>query len=961
MIDPELLKKAKEGDFDALFQVADSYYFGDDGEQDYKKAYLYYTKVFSIDPRNADLNNMLGLCFIHGHGIAQNQEKGVAFFKTAIAFGSIEAHVNLGKAYADGNGVEQDLAKAKNHYVIAANSGNTMAMIRLGDMYSEGIGVNQDYEKAFNYYKRAVDAGDTGGLYCLGYCYAEGKGVEKNVPTAIDCWKKASENGNEFAESQLGFCYKIGDGIEKNLREAAFWYKKSADHGYDYAVSDFACCIFGLEDATRTEIVEAVNYLTRASNAGAPKPTFILASVYNEGKFVNQNKELAYKLWAKGGNAGDGSCSRMAGNCCRDGEGTTRDIEKAMRWYSQGAKQGDRVATMLAGFEYYSGEKIVRDHKKALWFFLRAADLGDVKGNYYAALVYESGEDMEHNLPEAFKHYSIASDAGDVNAMVAKACYHMDGIGGAEKNETIGLELLESAYDNGSELAGDLMAEYFNKLTADELNKESYFKIVSKLAESGNPDAQYIMWKLYDEGIFVAKDVDKANTWLKKAADGGNDIAAGLYGLKMDIEGKRAECVSYWEKAKNNNVKIKTDLAVLYLNDKSGFKDIQQGIKLLNEAVEVGFPQAMAELGLCYAGGIGVPSNSNKAVNLLRAAANKNYVRAQFILGCMYRDGDHLPVSATDSIMWFTKASDAGDSDAHFMLGVMYFDGKLVPKDVDKAIFHFKKSLEDENILHRQDAQYLCGLAYVEKQRYSEAFGYFLEGAKSGDGDCQYQVGNLYTYGEGTEQDFAQAKLWLEKALQNGVNEAAVLLKQVEDERKMVNSDYVTEYRGETSLKADNLWEFMPIIRMTSSENVTLENIKKEFSYFADEYGISLAMGYGEIRKGGMFSSDSVQCLIIANSNHQNDYYKYCVSLAFQGKVPFVTINQFGRSPQMEKEGRAQFAKEDRKGKSLSYKLGSKFSEMILNAGKSADKFQEEQRFYAVMEDIISNVFGVQI
>ncbi len=236
-----------------------------------------------------------------------------------------------------------------------------------------------------------------------------------------------------------------------------------------------------------------------------------------------------------------------------------------------------------------------------------------------------------------------------------------------------------------------------------------------------------------------------------------------------------------------------------------------------------------------------------------------------------------------------------------------------------------------------------------------------MDGAKEGDADCQYNVEVLYGRGEGTKQDLAEAKFWLEKNLNNGVDEAADLLKEIEAEGKMVNSNYVTEYRGENVLKAANLWEFMPVIRMTGTDDVTFDVIKRKFSYFADEYDISIAIGYGEIRTGGMFSSDSVECLIVASSEHQYDYFKYCVTLKFQGRVPFVTVYQFGRSPQTEKEGRARFAKEDRQGKPLSYKIGSKFSEMILNAGKSSTKLEEEQRFYDVMMDIISNVFGVQL
>lgn len=779
MIESELLEKAEKGEFDAIYQVGNSYYFGNGVQQDYKRAYAYYVKAFSINPRDPDLNNSLGLCFINGEGIEQMPERGVAFFKAAVAFGSVVAHANLGLAYQKGQGVEQDFCKAAEHFTIAADAGNTRAMIKLAEIYDRGEGVDKDPEKAYNYYKKAADGGDPDGYFNLGRCYMGGDGVEQNPEKSVECMMKAAESGNMLSEHCLGEFYRLGWGVEQNLGQAAFWYKKSADHGYEPAISQFAICTFENENANRGEIVEAVNYLTRAANLGLPEPTFNLAFLYRDGKFVPQNQELAYKLWVKGGNAGSGPCSRMAGVCCRDGVGTQKNYEKSMQWFMQAAQQGESDCAMLAGMEFLQGTAIQKNYNKALSFFLKAAELGNMAGFYYAGYVYESPDFADRDLNLAYQYYSAAADGGYPDALAAKGSFHLDGAGGAEKNEELGMELLEKAFDGGSAIAGAIIANTISLYDAERLNSERCFNLCLRLAKSGNTDAQYTMWRYYNEGIFVNVDIDKANDWLKKAADGGNNTAAGIFGFVMKSEGNIGECVKYWEKSQENNLKSKTELGLLYINGEGGFSDVSRGLELIEEAADTGYPEAITILGQCYAEGRVVPRDSFKAVTLLEKAANGGFVRAQLVLGGLYFNGNIFPKDINKAEMWLSKAAAAGDADANLMLGELYYIGKTVPENPEKAIFHLKAAMADEEFEFRCDALYYCGMAYVKQKNYNDAFVCFLDGARAGDAQCQYQAGISYTFGEGVNQDISQAKFWLEKARENGVDEAAELLKKI--------------------------------------------------------------------------------------------------------------------------------------------------------------------------------------
>ena len=58
----------------------------------------------------------------------------------------------------------------------------------------------------------------------------------------------------------------------------------------------------------------------------------------------------------------------------------------------------------------------------------------------------------------------------------------------------------------------------------------------------------------------------------------------------------------------------------------------------------------------------------------------------------------------------------------------------------------------------------------------------------------------------------------------------------------------------------------------------------------------------------------------------------------------------------MAKADRAEFAKADRQGKSMSYKVGSMIGQGLMNIGKSKQKLEEEQMYYQCVFDIFDEI-----
>lgn len=57
---------------------------------------------------------------------------------------------------------------------------------------------------------------------------------------------------------------------------------------------------------------------------------------------------------------------------------------------------------------------------------------------------------------------------------------------------------------------------------------ERAFNLYMKLAEQGNPEAQYQLGNLYFSGDGVEFDLDEALAWYRSAADQGNEKAISI-------------------------------------------------------------------------------------------------------------------------------------------------------------------------------------------------------------------------------------------------------------------------------------------------------------------------------------------------------------------------------------------------------------------------------------------------
>ena len=197
-------------------------------------------------------------------------------------------------------------------------------------------------------------------------------------------------------------------------------------------------------------------------------------------------------------------------------------------------------------------------------------------------------------------------------------------------------------------------------------------------------------------------------------------------------------------------------------------------ILMYRRAAEMGDPQGMYKLGVCYDFGKGgLKKDDVKAVEWYKKAAEAGNARAMYNLAraYVYHQGG-LTKDESKFVEWCKKAAEAGDAAAMSELAACYEYGleTLLKEDKDKAVEWYKKAAEAGN------ATVMCNLgsAYADggeglKKDDVQAVVWWRKAAESGNATAMCKLGYAYGCGQGgLKKDDAKAVEWYQKAAEAG-------------------------------------------------------------------------------------------------------------------------------------------------------------------------------------------------
>jgi TPR repeat protein len=297
---------------------------------------------------------------------------------------------------------------------------------------------------------------------------------------------------------------------------------------------------------------------------------------------------------------------------------------------------------------------------------------------FKAAVVIEATD-----IYAAFPLYQDLANKGYTEAKVRLAALLSAGLGDKSTREEKfqkSINLLHEAANEGSIKAYyGLFVMYYD---SDEPNAELGMSWLTKAAEAGEPRGQNQLGYLYDKGILVNQDSEKAIYWYKEAIKNNSNNArynlANIYldGLN-DTQQKVTEAISlYLSAAEQGDDDAKVALGSIYYDDKYGLKEGVKSFNWLNDAAQNGNTYGQAGVANCYRYGIGTDIDYKKALYWYKhTASSTNNPISRYRLAEMHMLGLGTEINLSKAREIFLALSQEG-----------YADGTTGVEQVDELI-----------------------------------------------------------------------------------------------------------------------------------------------------------------------------------------------------------------------------------------------------------------------------------
>ncbi|MCL2188658.1 MAG: sel1 repeat family protein [Defluviitaleaceae bacterium] len=190
-----------------------------------------------------------------------------------------------------------------------------------------------------------------------------------------------------------------------------------------------------------------------------------------------------------------------------------------------------------------------------------------------------------------------------------------------------------------------------------------------------------------------------------------------------------------------------------------------------------------------------------------------------------------------NAVACIKESAELGYAEAQNTLGLIFFIGEWLPQDFDKAKEWLLKAEEQENI----EATHNLGTVYYTEQKLEKAVAQWQKAAQQGYADAQYCLGISYERGEGVKADNNRALEWLEKAAEQGHEEALfnyneLLVKTPNNKRKPIynDSDIITKVRkaleSPATLYAQDFTNYRGVINGVRYTEIAAQELIKNIS-----------------------------------------------------------------------------------------------------------------------------------
>ena len=296
-----------------------------------------------------------------------------------------------------------------------------------------------------------------------------------------------------------------------------------------------------------------------------------------------------------------------------EGDSVVQNFARAAKWFGVVAEAGNPDAANRLGRYLHAGLGVTRDIPRALALLERAAQSGAPQYLYDLALVLESEATDDAMLARAAGLYRQAAAAGHLDAAVSLGVLLQDGRGVAQDFRAAEA-LYRAAAEKGHARAQNNLGLLYVRgdgLDQDYAQAADLFKAA---AAQGLKEALGNLGALYENGFGVPQDDDLAAYYYREAGQGASaqaDDGKPLYDPRLAPPVADAGALKALQKAAQAGDPV-AEFQLAWLILSAPERDVRQvllGAALLRRAAEAGHGPSMANLGLLYFRGVGVPQD----------------------------------------------------------------------------------------------------------------------------------------------------------------------------------------------------------------------------------------------------------------------------------------------------------------------------------------------------------------
>ena len=461
--------------------------------------------------------------------------------------------------------------------------------------------------------------------------------------------------------------------------------------------------------------------------------------------------DLAYQIWQKfrltqEANAGDPLAQHELGLRFLLGEGVPADTAQAVYWIKKAADHNLTSAKYNYAILLINGIGVSWDPFIAFTLFKSAANDGMVQSQYVVGILYTDNLTVKRDYNMAYYWIKKAADndyepAKDIVSKLEPRVSRsvVDSLTSStvsteEKNpipdpsenltSNLGLVFIdfESITDSAVAITDSMLIDNIELINADSLSKilladspkslndlanPRCIEILNLLAENGSPEAQSILGKMYEQGIYFNKNlVDAAvyyyralrndsptGTYLlwqlsqqsvfadlvQKESDNGNNVAKylwyGLTSVEFDRRIAMSDALILLDQSANAYyLPAMVESGLNYYSNRFGRFNSETGLSLWQSAAQLGSEEA--EIRLVASRLLDAFGGYNKSEDFikLKNAANEGSLFAMVSMGLCYEQGLRTNISIQDAVNYFKMAAQRGNRFAYEKLKNIYDD-----------------------------------------------------------------------------------------------------------------------------------------------------------------------------------------------------------------------------------------------------------------------------------------------